>query len=111
MFWFRDGVSGRMPPRPAYYTCERSFILAAVVLTTVGIVLLAEHPNMCDRRVLTRTGTTAYLVPGVLGVLYEAIELTGTQNLYPLIVVYVVLAFLAQAAIGGGLRQAGMLAP
>ncbi|HEU5101866.1 MAG TPA: hypothetical protein VFU22_22750 [Roseiflexaceae bacterium] len=111
MFWFRDGVSGRMPPSPAYYTWERSFILAAVVLTAIGFVLLEEHPNLGDGRVLARTGAIAYLFAGVLGVLYEAIELTRTQNLYPVIVVYVVLAFLAQAAIGGGLRQARLLAP
>ena len=112
MFWFRDGVSGRMPPSPAYYAWERSFILAAIVLTAVGFVLLEEHPDLGDGRVLARTGATAYLFAGVLGVLYEALDLSETgQNLYPVIVVYVVLAFLAQAAIGGGLRQAGMLAP
>jgi len=111
MFWFRDGVSGRMPPSPAYYTWERSLILAAVVLTVLGFVLLEDHPGLGDGRLLVRTGATAYLFAGILGVLYEVMELTRTTPSYPLIVVSVVLAFLAQAAIGGGLRQARLLAP
>jgi hypothetical protein len=111
MFWFRDGVSGRMPPSAAYYDWERSLILAAVVLSVVGFVLLEEHPELGDGRLLIRTGATTYLFAGVLGVLYEVMELARTTPSYPLIVVSVVLAFLAQAAIGGGLRQARLLAP
>jgi len=111
MFWFRDGVSGRMPPSPAYYTWERSFILAAVVLTVVGFVLLEEHLYTSDGRVLARMGATVYLFAGVLGVLYEVMELARTTPSYPLIVVSVVLAFLGQAAIGGALRQARLLTP
>jgi hypothetical protein len=111
MFWLRDGVSGRMPPSPAYFTGERSLILAAIVLTAVGFVLLEDHPELDTGRVLMRTGATAYLVAGSLGVLYEAMEIARTSPPYPVIVVYVVLALLAQAAIGGGLRQAHLLAP
>jgi hypothetical protein len=47
----------------------------------------------------------------VLNVLYETMELARTTPSYPLIVVAVVLAFLGQAAIGGGLRQGRLLAP
>lgn len=111
MFWFRDGTSGRIPPSATYYDWERSFILAAVVLTMVGLVLLEAHPQLGDGRVLTRTGATVYLLAGVLNVLYEVMELTRTTPSYPLIVVAVVLSFLGQAAIGGGLLQARLLAP
>jgi hypothetical protein len=110
MFWFRDGVSGRMPPSPAYYTWERSLILAAIVLTIVGFVLLEAHPELGDGRLLIRMGATLYMFAGVLGALYEVMELARTIPSYPLIVVSVILAFLGQAAIGGGLRQARLLA-
>jgi hypothetical protein len=112
MFSVRGGASGGMPPSVDYYVWERSFVLAAVPLTAVGFVLFADHPNLGVGRVLARAGATAYLFGGILGVVAEAMDLTGTPaGYYPLIVVYVVVAFLAQAAIGGGLRQADLLAP
>jgi hypothetical protein len=52
-----------------------------------------------------------YLFAGVLNVLYETMELARTNPNYPVIVVAVVLAFLGQAALGGGLLQARLLAP
>lgn len=111
MFSLRGGDGG-LPPSPAYYVWERGFFLAAVPLTAVGFVLLADHPDLGAGRVLARAGTTAYLFGGIVGVVAETIDLTGAAvGVYPLIVVYVVLAFLAQAAIGGGLRQADLLAP
>jgi hypothetical protein len=111
MFWFRDGPNGRMPPSAAYYDWERSFILTAVVLTAVGFVLLEEHPELGDGRLLIRMGATVYLFAGVLSVLDETLELARTTPSYPLIVVSVVLAFLGQAALGGGLLRARLLTP
>jgi hypothetical protein len=111
MFAFRDGTSGRLPPSATYYDWERSLILAAVVLSVIGVVLLEDHPELSDGRVLVRMGATVYLFGGVLNVLYEVLELARTTPSYPLIVVAVVLTFLGQAAIGGGLLQARLLAP
>jgi hypothetical protein len=112
MFQVRGGASGGLPPSADYYVWERSFFIAAVLLTAVGFVLLADHPNLGAGRVLARAGATAYLFGGIVGVVAETIDLTSAAlGLYPLLVVYVVLAFLAQAAIGGGLRQADLLAP
>jgi hypothetical protein len=75
-------------------------------------VLLADHPDLGAGRVLARIGASAYMFGGVVGVVAETIDLTvSAVGVYPLIVVYVVLAFLAQAAIGGGLRHANLLAP
>jgi len=112
MFSLRDGTSGTPPPSFAYYVWERGFFMAAVVLTAVGFVLLEGHLHTSAGHVLARTGATTYLFAGILGVAAEALDVSRTgQNLYPLIVVYVVLAFLGQAAIGGALRQSGLLAP
>lgn len=86
--------------------------MAAVVLTAIGFVLLEGQVQNTDGRILARMGATAYLFAGMLGVAGEALDLTRKeQGFYPLIVIYVVLAFLAQAAIGGSLLQAGLLAP
>lgn len=110
MFSLRGGDGG-LPPSPAYYVWERGFFLAAVPLTAVGFVLLADHPNLGAGRMLARAGASAYLFGGIVGVVAETLGLAGAAGgVYPLIVGYVVLAFLAQAAIGGGLRQGDLLA-
>ena len=111
MFWFRGGERGGAPPSPAYFVWERSFILAAVVLTAVGFVLLEGHLQTSAGHVLARTGATAYMFAGILVVAAEALSpILGYDKLYRLIVIYVVVAFLAQAAIGGALLQSGVLA-
>jgi hypothetical protein len=60
---------------------------------------------------LARAGAAAYLLAGAVLVMAESIGLRGVNTeVYPAVVAYVVLAFLAQAAIGGALLQAGLLA-
>jgi len=54
-------------------------------------------------------GASAYFFGAVLLVAAEAMRLPEGQASYPLIVVYVVLAFLGQAAIGGALLQSNLL--
>jgi hypothetical protein len=112
MFQVRDGTSGNPPPSFAYYSWERGLFMGAVVLAAIGFVLLEEHLHTSDGRVLARIGATTYVFAGILGVVAEALDLSGTgRGFYPLIVVHVVLGFLGQAAIGGALRQARFLAP
>jgi hypothetical protein len=111
MFFIRGGTSGGVPPSPAYFVWERSFLMAAVVLTAIGFVLLEGHLQNTDGRILARTGATTYLFAGILLVAAEALSLSqGYEKLYALIVIYVVLAFLAQAVLGGSLLQSGLLA-
>jgi hypothetical protein len=109
MFWRRGGLQGRPLPSQAYFVWERCFVMAAVILTALGFVLLAEHLQNTDGRVLGRTGATAYLFAGILVVVAEALSLNGGfDKHYPLIIIYVVVALLAQAAIGASLLQAGL---
>ncbi len=113
MFIIRGGTGGGTPPSHTFFVWERSFIMAAVVLTAIGFVLLEGPLHNTDGRLLARTGATAYLFAGILVVAAESLILsTGydERQVYALIVVYVVLAFLAQAAIGGALLQSGLLA-
>lgn len=111
MFWVRGGVEGKPLPSQAYFVAERSFIMAAVVLTAVGLVVLSDAMQSTAGAVLARAAAAAYLFAGVLLVAGEALSLNGGfEKNYPLITVYVVTAFLAQAALGGALLQSGMVA-
>ncbi len=111
MFWLRGGHRGGAPQSRAHFVWERSFIMAAVILTAVGFVLLEGSFQSINGGILANIGATAYLFGGVLLVAAETLSLTlGYEKLYGLIVIYVVIAFLAQAAIGGALLQAGSLA-
>ncbi len=112
MFNLRDGLSSNPPPSPEYYLWERGFLMVAIVLTAIGCMLLEGYLDNTAGHVLARTGATAYLFAGIIGVAAEALGLSRMeQYVYPLMVIYVVLAFLAQAAIGSALRQSGLLAP
>ncbi len=88
--------------------------MAAVVLTAIGFVLLEGNLHNTDGRVLALTGATAYLFAGIVLVAAEGLSLSLGEEFenrgYALFVTYVVLAFLAQAAIGGALLQSGLLA-
>jgi hypothetical protein len=116
MFSIRGGPSGGAPPSHTFFVFERGFFMAAVILTAVGFVLLEGHLHNTDGRVLARTGATAYLFAGILLVAAEALSLSPgfgpgfEQRGYALFVIYVVLAFLAQATIGGALLQSGLVA-
>ncbi len=112
MFFIRGGTGGGTPPSHTFFVWERSFLMAAVVLTAIGFVLLEGHLHNDHGRVLARTGATAYLFAGIVLVAAEGLSLSpGFENRgFALFAIYVVLAFLAQAAIGGALLQSGLLA-
>ncbi len=110
MFWLRAGHQGGQPPTPAYFLWERGFILTAVIITALGFLLLEGALQTTDGYSLARLGATAYFFGGILVVIAEALMPTfGYQKLYSLVVIYVVLAFLAQAAIGWAVHQTGWL--
>jgi hypothetical protein len=112
MFWIRGGWrAGARPPSPAAFAWERGFIFAGIIVTVIGFMLLEGQLENTAGGILARIGAIAYLMAGIFGVAGEALGLAiKDQNLYPLIVVYVVVAFLAQAMIGGALLQAGLVA-
>lgn len=110
MFWIRGGHRGGAPPSPAYFVWERSFIMAALVLTAIAFVLLEGSLSNSGGRVLARTGATAYLFAAILLVAAEALSLSlGYEKVHALIAICVVLSFLAQTAIGASLLQSGVL--
>ncbi len=111
MFWIRGGQRGGAPPSRAYYVWERSLIMAAVVLTAIGFILLDRTLENTNGHLLARIGAAVYLVAGILGVAAEAFSLRlGYGTLYRVVTIYVVLAFVSQVAIGASSLQAGLLA-
>ena len=113
MFTSRGGPSGGTPPSHTFFLWERSLFMAAVILTAIGLVLLEGRLQNTDGRVLARTGATMYLIAGILLVTAEALRMSLGEGFekraYALFVIYVVLAFLAQATVGGALLQSGIL--
>lgn len=91
--------------------------MAVVVLTAIGFVLFEGSFQNTDGRVLANIGATAYLFGGVLLVAAEALSLNlGFEKLYPVIVIYVVMAPLspsrhrgrfASGRVGGWLDRLG----
>lgn len=111
MFWQRRGHRGGEPRSHTHWVVERCSILSGVVLIAIGFMLLESALQNTDGFVLANIGATAYFFGGVLLVAAEALMLTlGYEKVYSLFIIYVVMAFLAEAAIGGAVIQSGLLA-
>lgn len=96
--------------RPHFLTWERGLVAAGMVGTLLGFVLLEEFLHAAGDPVWSRLGLAAYALAVALGVTAEAYDMATGGYLYPLIVAFVVLALLGQAAIGFSLLQTGLLA-
>jgi hypothetical protein len=94
----RQGVLSLTIPR-GRIVLERGSLMAAVVVTAIGFLLLEELLRGERGFVLGRIGAGMYFLGAAVILVAEASGLRG-QGGYPLIVVYVVLAFLGEAVIG-----------
>jgi hypothetical protein len=111
MFWARNGMAGYPAPNFAYLVLERGFVMAAAVITAVGLLLFAaliggEHG---DALLPARLAAATYAVGTALLLVGELGMLRSGRFPYALIVAYVVSAFLAQAAIGAIFLRTGFL--
>ncbi|MBZ0318804.1 MAG: hypothetical protein K8L91_20480 [Anaerolineae bacterium] len=89
---------------------ERGFVIGGVLATGLGLALLADMLRAAGEPVLSRLGMVTYLFGAVVVVVAETAYLGKRDWIYPQIVLYVVLAFLAQAAFGASLLQTGLIA-
>jgi hypothetical protein len=89
---------------------ERGFVIGGVLSTVLGLALLEDMLRAAGEPVLSRLGMVTYLFGAVVVVVAETAYLGKRDWIYPQIVVYVVLAFLAQAAFGAALLQTGLVA-
>lgn len=100
-----------------YLLWERGFVIVAVLLTVLGLALLDDmlsRMSSADDFALARLGMVTYAFGAVIVVAAETTYLgkrESTRELnYSQVVFYVVLAFLAQAAIGAALIQTELVA-
>lgn len=87
-----------------YLRWERGFVVAAVLMAVLGLVCTTGDT------VIARLGLVTYLVAAVVVMVAETTFLNTRQFVYPQIIVYVVLAFLAQTAYGVSLLRTGLIA-
>ena len=103
------GTSQGISVSPAYIQLERSFVIAAVVVTTLGFAILEGILREAGDRVLSRIGATAFLFGMVLIVVAEAHQLGNSilDDPFELILhrIFVVLASSAAAAFGAALLR------
>ena len=88
---------------------ERGFVIGGVLATVLGLALLEDMLRVAGEPVLSRLGMVAYLFGAVIVIVAETAYLGKRDWMYPQIVLYVVLAFLAQAAFGASLLQTGFV--
>ncbi len=94
---------------PAYLRWERGLVIAAVLATVLGLALLEDMLRTPGGTVLARLGMTTYLFGAVIVVVAETAYIGKREWNYTQIVMYVVLAFLAQAAFGVALLRTGLV--
>ena len=88
---------------------ERGFIIAAVLITVLGLALLEDMLRAAGDTVLARIGMVTYLFGAVVVAVAETAYLNNREWNYPQIVLYIVLAFVAQAAFGTALLRTGLV--
>lgn len=94
-----------------YQVWERGFIATAAILTSIGFLLLEDTFQAPNGHALARIGATGYFFAAILLVSGNALTFTlGWENASVLLGVYVVMAYLAEAFIGGALLQSRFVA-
>lgn len=89
---------------------ERGFVIGGIIFTVLGLALLEDLLRAAGEPVFSRLGTLTYLIGAAVALVAETEYLGKRDWHYPRIVLYVVLAFLGQAAIGVSLLQTGLVA-
>ena len=93
-----------------YLRWERSLIMVALIVNALGLVALEDLLHAGGDPLLARLGAVTYLIGAVVALVAEARFLSTREWVYTQIVIYVVLAFLAQVAFGLSVLQTGLLA-
>ncbi|MBZ0280414.1 MAG: hypothetical protein K8L97_06710 [Anaerolineae bacterium] len=89
---------------------ERGFVIGGILATLLGLALLEDMLRTAGDSFLSRLGLVTYLSGAVVALTAETAYVAKRDWIYPQIVLYVILAFLAQAAFGAALLQTGLVA-
>lgn len=110
LFTGRAFLGWQIDEASSHLIWERGFVIGGVLATVLGLALLEDLLRTAGEPVLSRLGMVTYLVGAVVVIAAETAYLGKRDWLYPQIVLYVVLAFLAQTAFGASLLQTGLVA-
>lgn len=110
LFTGRAFLKWQIGETSSHLTWERGLVITAVLTTVFGLALLEDMLRTAGEPLLSRLGMTAYLLGALVVVVAETAYLGKRDWIYPQIVLYVVLGFLAQAAFGASLLQTGLVA-
>ena len=91
----------------SYLIWERGSVIAAALINLMGFVLLEGVLRGAGDTIIARPALAAYLVATAVLVAAEGSFLNSHEWVQPQIILYVVLAFLAQAAFGLALLRTG----
>jgi hypothetical protein len=88
---------------------ERGFMIAAAVINVMGFVALESLLRNAGDSIIARLALTAYLLATAVLLTAEGSFLNNHEWVYSQVVLYAVLAFLAQAAFGAALLRTGLV--
>ena len=92
-----------------YLIWERSLVMAAILVATLGLVLLEKLLGAAGDQILAPIGLTIFLIGAVLVLAAETLGLDRQEMIYAPIVVFVILAFVGQAVFGMSILRSGFL--
>lgn len=93
----------------SYLYWERGLVMAAVLVATLGLALLERLLVAAGDEILSSIGMVIFLIGAVLVITAETFSLSQKEEVYAMIVVFVILAFLGQSAFGASILRAGLL--
>jgi hypothetical protein len=88
---------------------ERGWVVAAALINVLGFVLLESLLGNAGDAIMARPALTVYVIGTAVLVAAEGSFLNHQEWVYPQVVLYVVLALLAQAAFGVALLRTGLV--
>ena len=88
---------------------ERGFVMAAIIVATLGLVLLERLLVAAGDGILSPIGVAIFLIGVVLVLVAETLSLGRQEEVYTMIVVFIILAFLGQAVFGAAILRTGLL--
>jgi hypothetical protein len=92
-----------------YLLWERGFVMTALLSAVVGFSILEGMLAAAGDKILAPAGMALLLIGAAVVIFAEAYSISRQEWLYAPTVVFVILAFLAQALFGGALLRTGLL--
>jgi hypothetical protein len=93
----------------SYFYWERALVMGAIVVATLGFVVLERMLEADGDRILAPIGMALFLMAAIIVLAAESFALKQQEYSYAPIAVFVVLAFLGQAAFGLSILRTGLL--